>query len=156
MILTRSKFHRSFSPRSGTALTPSERCRKRISAPGARVLDFSVEDTGIGISSASLDLLFKPFTQADSTTHRRARCWRVPCSSPQGLRHGYRSGRGAARKYASGIFRPAPANTGTRGPDPPKKPHGQGFIAVTSMKSAGNVIVPAARVMTTYPSSYGC
>jgi len=44
-------------------------------APGATsgrgFLDFSVEDTGIGISSGTLDHLFKPFTQGDSTTHRR-------------------------------------------------------------------------------------
>jgi CheY-like chemotaxis protein len=41
-------------------------------APDAegRFLDFSVEDTGIGISSETIGLLFKPFTQADMTTTR--------------------------------------------------------------------------------------
>lgn len=33
-------------------------------------LEFSVEDTGIGISSETLALLFKPFTQANSTASR--------------------------------------------------------------------------------------
>ncbi len=33
-------------------------------------LDFSVEDTGIGIPSETIPLLFKPFTQADSTLRR--------------------------------------------------------------------------------------
>jgi len=41
-------------------------------APDAegRFLVFSVADTGIGISSATIGLLFKPFTQADSTNTR--------------------------------------------------------------------------------------
>ena len=34
-------------------------------------LDFCVEDTGIGISSKTLDRLFKPFTQADATKTRK-------------------------------------------------------------------------------------
>jgi PAS domain S-box-containing protein len=42
-------------------------------APAAdgRFLDFSVEDTGIGISPETLPRLFSPFTQANSTTSRR-------------------------------------------------------------------------------------
>ncbi|MCX6972282.1 MAG: PAS domain S-box protein, partial [Verrucomicrobia bacterium] len=36
-----------------------------------RFLDFSIEDTGIGISPETLPRLFKPFTQANSTTSRR-------------------------------------------------------------------------------------
>jgi len=41
-------------------------------APDAerRFLDFSVEDTGIGISPETIGLLFKPFTQVDSTSTR--------------------------------------------------------------------------------------
>jgi len=35
-----------------------------------RFLDFSVEDTGIGISSDTVGLLFKPFTQVDSSSTR--------------------------------------------------------------------------------------
>jgi PAS domain S-box-containing protein len=34
-------------------------------------LDFSVADTGIGLSPEMLGLIFKPFTQADSTLHRQ-------------------------------------------------------------------------------------
>ena len=37
---------------------------------GGQFLDFSVEDTGIGISTEALALLFKPFTQVDSSLHR--------------------------------------------------------------------------------------
>ena len=41
-------------------------------APDAesRFLDFSVEDTGIGISSETITHLFQPFAQADSSMHR--------------------------------------------------------------------------------------
>ena len=37
---------------------------------GRRFLDFSVEDTGIGISPETLELLFKPFVQADAKMSR--------------------------------------------------------------------------------------
>jgi signal transduction histidine kinase len=37
---------------------------------GRRVLDFSIEDTGPGIPAATLEDLFQPFTQADSTINR--------------------------------------------------------------------------------------
>jgi PAS domain S-box-containing protein len=39
--------------------------------PEGRFLEFSVEDTGIGISAETIGGLFKPFTQANSTTSRR-------------------------------------------------------------------------------------
>lgn len=38
--------------------------------PGGQSLEFAIEDTGIGISPATLGGLFKPFTQANSTTSR--------------------------------------------------------------------------------------
>ena len=38
---------------------------------GRPFLDFSVEDTGIGMSPETLKVLFKPFSQADSTINRR-------------------------------------------------------------------------------------
>jgi PAS domain S-box-containing protein len=34
-------------------------------------LEFTVRDTGIGLTQSQLDLLFQPFTQADSTTSRK-------------------------------------------------------------------------------------
>jgi two-component system sensor histidine kinase/response regulator len=40
-------------------------------AAGRPFLDFSVADTGIGISAETLTHLFEPFTQADSKTNRR-------------------------------------------------------------------------------------
>jgi PAS domain S-box-containing protein len=43
--------------------------RASTSADGA--LEFSVTDTGIGMSSKNLDKLFSPFTQAESSTTRR-------------------------------------------------------------------------------------
>jgi len=44
---------------------------KQSQVPGHVELFFSVEDTGIGISPDKLEMLFKPFSQADSSTTRR-------------------------------------------------------------------------------------
>jgi signal transduction histidine kinase len=51
---------RAGSPRSFPDLPPS-----------AEMIDFSVEDTGLGISPDALDRLFQLFTQADSTIHQK-------------------------------------------------------------------------------------
>jgi signal transduction histidine kinase/ActR/RegA family two-component response regulator len=39
-------------------------------APGSRAIEFTVRDTGIGLSDDQVAGLFKPFTQADATTTR--------------------------------------------------------------------------------------
>ncbi len=41
------------------------------SGPAGQAIDFSVEDTGPGMSPETVNILFKPFTQGDSTLHRR-------------------------------------------------------------------------------------
>jgi len=41
------------------------------SSSGRAMLEFAVEDTGPGLSSDMVALLFKPFTQADTTLHRQ-------------------------------------------------------------------------------------
>ncbi len=45
---------------------------ERVHAPGANIrLKFTITDTGIGIPSHELGMLFRPFTQADSSTSRK-------------------------------------------------------------------------------------
>jgi signal transduction histidine kinase len=61
----------------GNAIKFTERGRVELSVVCAErtdtgaVLHFTVTDTGIGIDSAALDRLFKPFTQADTSMGRR-------------------------------------------------------------------------------------
>ncbi|HEX5844039.1 MAG TPA: response regulator [Pseudomonas sp.] len=45
-------------------------CRRSHEGQGEQV-EFSVHDTGIGISGENLEVLFKPFSQADSSTTRK-------------------------------------------------------------------------------------
>ncbi len=61
----------------GNAIKFTERGQVELSAvcaersPGQAVLHFTVTDTGIGIDSAMLERLFKPFSQADTSLGRR-------------------------------------------------------------------------------------
>jgi signal transduction histidine kinase/ActR/RegA family two-component response regulator len=61
----------------GNAIKFTERGRVELSVacverkPDRCVMHFSVIDTGIGIDSAALEKLFKPFTQADTSMSRR-------------------------------------------------------------------------------------
>ncbi|MEI6277857.1 MAG: PAS domain S-box protein [Verrucomicrobiae bacterium] len=57
------------SKQAGRPFSLEEECPP--TASGGSFLDFCVEDTGIGISSETLDLLFHPFVQADSTKTRK-------------------------------------------------------------------------------------
>jgi signal transduction histidine kinase/CheY-like chemotaxis protein len=57
---------------SAVKFTPSGSVVLRVSPDAeGRLLEFSVEDTGIGISPENLGRLFQPFVQADSKTNRR-------------------------------------------------------------------------------------
>jgi CheY-like chemotaxis protein len=55
-----------FTQQGGVVLTIS-----KVSVNNGLVLDFSVEDTGIGISPKGLERLFKSFSQVDSSTTRK-------------------------------------------------------------------------------------
>jgi len=54
-----------FTPRGLVMLRVATTCEG-----GERFLEFSVNDSGVGISPKALGEVFKPFTQADSTLHR--------------------------------------------------------------------------------------
>jgi signal transduction histidine kinase len=56
-----------FTERGRVELTVT--CPERVD--GRAVLHFTVTDTGIGMDSASMERLFKPFTQADTSMSRR-------------------------------------------------------------------------------------
>ncbi|MFZ5496843.1 MAG: response regulator [Verrucomicrobiota bacterium] len=55
-----------FTPRGGVTVTVTARPRH-----GGWRLGFTVEDTGIGVPADKMERLFKPFSQADSSTTRR-------------------------------------------------------------------------------------
>ncbi len=57
-----------FTPKGGVILVSV----KPISqTPDEAVLEFAVEDTGVGIAPEHIQILFKPFTQADASTTRK-------------------------------------------------------------------------------------
>ncbi len=43
----------------------------RVLADGAEWIDFAVQDTGVGLTSAQMEDLFEPFTQGDASTTRK-------------------------------------------------------------------------------------
>ena len=57
-----------FTPMSGRILLS---ITETSSLNGSKAVRFAVKDTGIGISKEKLDIIFKPFSQADETTTRK-------------------------------------------------------------------------------------
>ena len=60
-----------FTERGGHVVLSAQRLGADAGPAGAHRLAFEVRDSGIGISEAAQDRLFKPFTQADESTTRR-------------------------------------------------------------------------------------
>jgi len=60
-----------FTERGGHVVLSARRLGADAGKAGAHRLVFEVRDSGIGISEAAQDRLFKPFTQADESTTRR-------------------------------------------------------------------------------------
>ena len=60
-----------FTERGGHVVLSAQRLGADAGQAGAHRLAFEVRDSGIGISEAAQDRLFKPFTQADESTTRR-------------------------------------------------------------------------------------
>jgi signal transduction histidine kinase/CheY-like chemotaxis protein len=60
-----------FTERGGRVVLSAQRLGTDTGRAGAQRLAFEVRDSGIGISEAAQDRLFKPFTQADESTTRR-------------------------------------------------------------------------------------
>jgi len=61
-----SPHRQSVSEQEGRAFPPEQ----TVDSKASEFLDFSVEDTGIGISPGPMDLLFKPFVQVDAKMSR--------------------------------------------------------------------------------------
>ena len=60
-----------FTERGGHVVLSAQRLGADAGQAGTHRLAFEVRDSGIGISEAAQDRLFKPFTQADESTTRR-------------------------------------------------------------------------------------
>ncbi|KAI9445552.1 histidine kinase [Lactarius indigo] len=60
-----------FTPRGSVKVLCSLDKEKPSTKPGEVSLKFVIEDTGIGLSSSDVDLLFVPFQQADNSSTRR-------------------------------------------------------------------------------------
>ena len=100
----------------------------RSSGGGPAFLDFSVTDTGIGISSETIGRLFQPFVQAETTMHRRfegtglglAISKRIAEAMGASLAVESAPGKGSTFRFRLPL-EPAPSLSGSILPNPPNR-----------------------------------